>query len=129
MTKEEVLALCSNQEEIDRVEAAYLAAYRFSKPSSFGSMDTEIQVKAEISKLVANYKKRTKARAKREAEYMAAKEQKEDKINKFRSLLTQAEEAGMTEDELYEAIQQVIKDRYNKSIEAQIELLKAKMIK
>ena len=124
MTKEQVLALCVDESQKQRVESVYMVAERFKKVPTFESLKTESEVKKEIKLLIENYEKRLIAKEK-------AKERrikKQNAIKAFSDLLNKAESAKVDYDDLIFAVKKIIKDKYNQKVLEEIEELRRKMI-
>lgn len=123
-TKEQVLAigtLSTNQRQ--RAEAFFQAAERFGKPQQIDANSTE-EVKRFLDGLQTRYEKRKAAeQRKRDREEAEANE-----IQGVIDLVKQAQEYGFTVDDVLNAVRDIIRERKNAAINAQIEALRAQLI-
>lgn len=123
-TKEQVLAigtLSANQRQ--RAEAFFQAAERFGKPQQIDANNTE-EVKRFLDGLQTRYEKRKAAeQRKRDREEAEANE-----IQGVIDLVKQAQEYGFTVDDVLNAVRDIIRERKNAAINAQIEALRAQLI-
>lgn len=123
-TKEQVLAigtLSTNQRQ--RAEAFFQAAERFGKPQQIDANSNE-EVKRFLDGLQTRYEKRKAAeQRKRDREEAEANE-----IQGVIDLVKQAQEYGFTVDDVLNAVRDIIRERKNAAINAQIEALRAQLI-
>ena len=123
-TKEQVLAigtLSTNQRQ--RAEAFFQAAERFGKPQQIDANSNE-EVKRFLDGLQTRYEKRKAAeQRKRDREEAEANE-----IQGVIDLVKQAQQYGFTVDDVLNAVRDIIRERKNAAINAQIEALRAQLI-
>lgn len=123
-TKEEVLAIGTlSAQQRQRAEAFFQAAERFGKPQQIEANNVE-EVKRFLNGLQTRYEKRKAAeQRKRDREEAEANE-----IQGVIDLVKSAQEYGFTVDDVLNAVRDIIRERKNAAINAQIEALRAQLI-
>lgn len=123
-TKEEVLAIGTlSTQQRQRAEAFFQAAERFGKPQQIEANNVE-EVKRFLNGLQARYEKRKAAEARKHDKEEAEKNEIQGVIN----LVKSAQEYGFTVDDVLNAVRDIIRERKNAAINAQIEALRAQLI-
>jgi len=123
-TKEEVLAIGTlSTQQRQRAEAFFQAAERFGKPQQIEANNVE-EVKRFLNGLQARYEKRKAAEARKHDREEAEKNEIQGVIN----LVKSAQEYGFTVDDVLNAVRDIIRERKNAAINAQIEALRAQLI-
>ena len=123
-TKEEVLAIGTlSTQQRQRAEAFFQAAERFGKPQQIEANNVE-EVKRFLNGLQARYEKRKAAEARKHDREEAEKNEIQGVIN----LVKSAQEYGFTVDDVLNAVRNIIRERKNAAINAQIEALRAQLI-
>lgn len=123
-TKEEVLAIGTlSTQQRQRAEAFFQAAERFGKPQQIEANNVE-EVKRFLNGLQARYEKRKAAEARKHDREEAEKNEIQGVID----LVKSAQEYGFTVDDVLNAVRDIIRERKNAAINAQIEALRAQLI-
>lgn len=123
-TKEEVLAIGTlSAQQRQRAEAFFQAAERFGKPQQIEANNVE-EVKRFLNGLQTRYEKRKAAEQRKHDREEAERNEIQGVIN----LVKQAQEYGFTVDDVLNAVRDVIRERKNAAINAQIEALRAQLI-
>ena len=123
MKKQQVIALVSNQDELERVEAVYRTAERLKKDGcAFDALNTEEEVKAFIKSLTASYAKRKEK---------ALANPKSDKRSENAAILKAVKKARaekVSVEEIISTIEKLYKEKHNAKLEAKIAELKSQLI-
>lgn len=124
MTKEQILALSITEEEKTLVRNSFEAAERFGKPSKLEACADEVAVRALLNIMKKAYEARQAAQQRKLDKIKAAEETRKKVIN----LLSKANAAGFTTDEVIKAIEDMIKEKHNAELQAKIAELQAQLI-
>lgn len=123
-TKEQVLAIGTlSAQQRQRAEAFFQAAERFGKPQEIEANTVE-EVKTFLNGLQTRYEKRKAAEQRKHDREEAEKNEIQGVID----LVKQAQEYGFTVDDVLNAVRDIIRERKNAAINAQIEALRAQLI-
>ena len=123
MKKEQVIALCSNSEELARVEAVYRTAARLKKDGcAFDALNTEDEVKAFIKSITASYAKR------KEKELANPKPDKRSENATILRAVKKARAEKVSVEQIISAIEKLYKERHNAKLEAKIAMLQSQLI-
>ncbi len=123
-TKEQVLAIGTlSAQQRQRAEAFFQAAERFKKPLQINA-NTNDEVKKFLDDLQKKYDKRKEAEAKKKEKQAAKNEETKAVLD----LIAEAKKYEFTTEDVISAVKDIIKERKNAAIQAQIEALQAQLI-
>lgn len=123
-TKEQVLAIGTlTAQQRKRAEDFFKAAERFGKPQQINA-NTNDEVKKFLDELIVKYDKRKAAEAKKKAKKAAQAEETKAVLD----LIAEAKKYEFTTEDVISAVKEIIKERRNAAIQAQIEALQAQLL-
>lgn len=123
-TKEQVLAIGTlTAQQRKRAEDFFKAAERFKKPQEINANSTE-EVKRFLDDLQTKYDKRKAAEAKKKAKMAAQAEETKAVLD----LIAEAKKYEFTTEDVISAVKEIIKERKNAAIQAQIAALQAQLL-
>jgi len=123
-TKEEVLAIGTlSAQQRQRAEAFFQAAERFKKPLQINA-NTNDEVKKFLDDLQKKYEKRKAAETKKKEKQAA----KDEETKAVLDLIAEAKKYEFTTEDVISAVKDIIKERKNAAIQAQIAALQAQLL-
>ena len=123
-TKEQVLAIGTlSFQQRQTAEAFFQAAERFKKPLQINA-NTNDEVKKFLDDLQKKYDKRKAAEAKKKEKQAAKNEETKAVLD----LIAEAKKYKFTTEDVISAVKDIIKERKNAAIQAQIEALQAQLL-
>lgn len=123
-TKEEVLAIGTlSAQQRQRAEAFFQAAERFKKPLQINA-NTNDEVKKFLDDLQKKYEKRKAAEVKKKEKQAA----KDEETKAVLDLIAEAKKYEFTTEDVISAVKDIIKERKNAAIQAQIAALQAQLL-
>lgn len=123
-TKEQVLAIGTlSAQQRQRAEAFFQAAERFKKPLQINA-NTNDEVKKFLDDLQKKYEKRKAAEAKKKEKQAA----KDEETKAVLDLIAEAKKYEFTTEDVISAVKDIIKERKNAAIQAQIAALQAQLL-
>lgn len=123
-TKEQVLAIGTlSAQQRQRAEAFFQAAERFKKPLQINA-NTNDEVKKFLDDLQKKYDKRKAAEAKKKEKQAAKNEETKAVLD----LIAEAKKYEFTTEDVISAVKDIIKERKNAAIQAQIKALQAQLL-